>query len=123
MAAQRHGGCFTKAYVNEGGDGVPLLATETITVVHRHYDGALDKDIETRTVVENVSCHAKQQTNAGASGLNANDVYQFRFFSPTIEAEQLTPGSTVLYKGQTLTILAVHDNRRGVNPHWYVEAS
>lgn len=125
---------------------MPLCANQTVTFLHRQYDGAADADVEYETEISGVSVQPKIGSAASAGGAVGADRLQIRIFETHSTASRsgylpypewealdtasresywtLCEGDTCTWQGRTFTVSAFHDNRAGRRfAHIYVEAS
>lgn len=111
------------------------MADRSVTVLNLVFDPDTGGDNTVKTALSGVSLFAQTIAGAADSGLVASSLYRCRI-PAALCGGYVEPGAYAgtgwtlrrgdklrLETGDEITILAVHDNRRGHNPHIYVEAS
>ena len=99
-----------------------LACNETVTVTHIAYNGITGKDEERTCTLSGVSWYGKYRAAADTGGMHGAAVYQCRVPEQAARGLELVPGDKITHGAVTAAVTAVHDNRRGQNPHWYIEA-
>lgn len=112
-----------------------LMADRTVTVLTLVFDPDTGSDRTIETALTGVSLFAQAIAGTADGGLVASSLYRCRIPAALCGGYE-APGAYAgtgwtlrrgdklrLDTGEEVTVLAVHDNRRGHNPHIYVEAS
>lgn len=99
-----------------------LICNETVTVTHIAYNCDTGEDEELTSTLPGVSWYGKYRASPVTGGLHGTSVYQCRVPDASAEGLEIAPGDKITCGNVTATVTAVHDNRRGQNPHLYIEA-
>lgn len=99
-----------------------LICNETVGITHIAYNSDTGEDEEFTSTLSGVSWYGKYRASPDTGGMHGAAVYQCRIPEAAAQRLEIAPGDKITCGNVTATVTAVHDNRRGQNPHWYIEA-